>query len=128
MRYFGGFKNVEDVRCNFASEGPDCNKLDDVQLEDSEVLLASYGGAAYEGDAFVIFMRDGKLYEAHGSHCSCNGLEGQWRPEETSMEALEYRLENANLERFCEEHGEDALEAFKRVVIGEAFEREVLLK
>lgn len=126
MRYFGGFTDVEGVKGSFSSEDSNYEKLNDVQLEDSEVLLASYGGAAYEGDAFVIFVRDGKIYEAHGSHCSCNGLEGQWKPEETSLKALEHRLENADFERFCEEHGEEVFEAFKRIVIGEIFEREVL--
>ena len=31
---------------------------------------------------------DGKLYEVHGSHCSCYGFEGQFEPEETSIEYL----------------------------------------
>jgi hypothetical protein len=31
----------------------------------------------------------GKLYENHGSHCSCYGFEDQWAPEETSIEYLQ---------------------------------------
>lgn len=62
-----------------------------------EVLLASYGGGSYEGDAFVLFRRDGKLYEVHGSHCSCYGLEGQWEPEETFKEALMKRMDEGQL-------------------------------
>ena len=31
---------------------------------------------------------DGELYEVHGSHCSCYGFEGQFEPEETSVEYL----------------------------------------
>jgi hypothetical protein len=58
-----------------------------------EVLLASYGYENYSGDAFVLFQRDGKLFEVNGSHCSCYGLEGQWEPEETSKEALLQRLD-----------------------------------
>lgn len=34
------------------------------------------------------------LYEVNGSHCSCYGLEGQWEEEETTVEALAYRLTN----------------------------------
>lgn len=58
---------------------------------EDELLFASYGGASYEGDAFVIYERDGKLYEVHGGHCSCYGLEGQWEPEETTWAALAAR-------------------------------------
>lgn len=52
-----------------------------------EVLYAWYEYAD-SGDAFVLFRKDGKLYEVHGSHCSCYGLEGQWDPEETTAAAL----------------------------------------
>lgn len=62
-----------------------------------EVLLASYTYADYEGDAFVLFRKGDKLYEVNGGHCSCYGLEGQWEPEETNVEALRHRLENGNL-------------------------------
>ena len=57
----------------------------------SSIIVASYGGGSYEGDAFVLFRKDGKLYEATGSHCSCFGLEGQWSPEETTVRALKMR-------------------------------------
>ena len=59
-----------------------------------EILFASYGYENYSGDAFVLFRRDGKLYEVNGGHCSCYGLEGQWEPEETTIEALRHRLSN----------------------------------
>jgi hypothetical protein len=67
------------------------------ELDGANVLLASYGTPAYEGYAFVIFERSGKLYEVNGSHCSCYGLEGQWQPEETSADALRHRIEHGNL-------------------------------
>jgi hypothetical protein len=57
-------------------------------LRGARIYIASYEEGSYEGDAFVLFERDGKLYEVNGSHCSCMGLEGQWKPEETSWEAL----------------------------------------
>lgn len=56
------------------------------------ILFASYGQANYSGDAFVLFERDMKLFEANGGHCSCYGLEGQFDPEETTLEALQHRL------------------------------------
>jgi hypothetical protein len=79
--------------------------IDKSALEGAHVLLASYTYEDYSGKAFVLYRRDGKLYEVNGGHCSCYGLrdqsyyeegEGktQWEPEETSKEALEKRIDN----------------------------------
>jgi hypothetical protein len=62
------------------------------KYEVNNILFASYGIDNYSGDAFVLFEKDGKLYEVNGSHCSCYGLEGQFEPEETTLEAIETRL------------------------------------
>lgn len=80
-RFFGTWEDEEDVAQDF-------------QVGISEVqgiLLAHYDFSGYEGAAFVLFERDGKLYEVNGSHCSCYGLERQWEPEETSWDALKFR-------------------------------------
>jgi hypothetical protein len=61
------------------------------ELDGAEILFAEYRYEFYEGNALVVWLKDGKLYEAHGSHCSCYGLEGQWSAEETCIEALELR-------------------------------------
>lgn len=60
--------------------------------EGINILFASYGCADYSCNAFVLFERDGKLFEVNGGHCSCYGLEGQFDAEETTLEALEHRL------------------------------------
>jgi hypothetical protein len=60
--------------------------------EMENVLFASYGYQDYSGDAWVLFEKDGQLYEVNGGHCSCYGLEGQWEPETVTLEALEHRL------------------------------------
>lgn len=60
------------------------------ELKKCKIIFADYYGD-YDGTAHVIFMKNGKLYEVNGSHCSCNGLEDQWIPEETSIEALMFR-------------------------------------
>lgn len=59
-----------------------------------DVLLASYSYQNYSGDAFVLFRNknDGKLYEVHGSHCSCYGLEGQWSEEFCDLDSLKHRV------------------------------------
>jgi hypothetical protein len=53
-------------------------------LDDARVIVAYMheGSWGCDSDAFIVFERGGKLYEAHGSHCSCYGFEGQWEPEE----------------------------------------------
>ncbi len=70
-------------------------------LNGAEVLVASYTYEDYSGDAYVLFARDGKLWEVHGGHCSCYGLSEQdyygdattqWQPEETTAEAVLARL------------------------------------
>lgn len=63
-------------------------EIDASVLDGADILLASYALEDYEGSAFVLFKRAGKLFEVNGSHCSCYGLEGQWEPEETTAEAL----------------------------------------
>ena len=85
-KYFGGFRDAEDVKEEFS-------KPDNPATED-EILFAEYYAEAYEGSAFVLFKRDGKLYEVLGAHCSCYGLEDQWKPEETSWAALKMRPNN----------------------------------
>lgn len=46
------------------------------------VILADYSYEGWEGDAWFVYIKDGIVYEGHGSHCSCYGLEGQFEPEE----------------------------------------------
>lgn len=92
-------------------------EIDDAVLEGAEILLAYYSCADWSGEAFVLFRRDGKLYEVNGSHCSCYGLENQWEPEETSMEALRYRLDNGQLGRYWEANsfGHELREALDKI-------------
>ncbi len=75
-KYFGVWESVAGLWEDF--------EIDDNAIKDSEVLFASYEYECYSGFAFVLFERDNKLFEIHGGHCSCYGLEGQWEPEETT--------------------------------------------
>lgn len=81
--YFDIFTCLEDVKSEFCVE-----KLD---FSNIEIIYARYSHESYSGDSHVIFIEDGKLYEVWGSHCSCFGLEGQWEPEETTIQALMFR-------------------------------------
>jgi len=93
--YKGNFKNKEDVVEAFTS-GPD-GVFDEPDMTGVKILLAWYGYGDYDGSAFVLFERDNQLYEVNASHCSCYELEGQWSPEETSVEALRHRIEKGYL-------------------------------
>ena len=66
-------------------------------LTEDQVLLAYYSYKDYSGTAFVLFRRGGTLYEVNAGHCSCNGLEGQWAPEETTAEVLRHRMTEGDL-------------------------------
>lgn len=78
------------------------------------ILFASYGYANYSGDAFILFEKEGGLFEVNGSHCSCYGLEGQWEPTPVSIEELEHRLKNGRLgqDDWCGNQFADELKVF----------------
>ena len=61
------------------------------------ILFGYYSYEDYSGYAYVLFEQDGKLYEVNGGHCSCNGLEDQWEPEETDLNVLAKRLNDGKL-------------------------------
>jgi hypothetical protein len=81
--YVENFSSNEDILSNYVAP--------DNALDGATIFLAWYGYGSYDGQSLVIFEKDGKLFEVNGSHCSCNGLEGQWEPEETSWQALAMR-------------------------------------
>jgi hypothetical protein len=76
--FYGNWSCAEDVFSGFNIP----------HQKDIDFIYADYDTLAYEGYAFAIFLKDGKLYEVNGSHCSCNALEDCWDPEETSVIAL----------------------------------------
>lgn len=69
-------------------------------LEGAFMLLARYQYEDYSGEAVVIYEKDDKIFEVHDSHCSCNGLEGQWQPEETSWDALRMQTD-LDIQEMC---------------------------
>lgn len=83
MQVFFDFKSAEEVF--------DTYNVPEGEREGIEFIYADYETANYEGYSFLIFIKNHKLYEVNGSHCSCNGLEECWRPEETSFAALMFR-------------------------------------
>lgn len=82
--FLGNWSDKDGVQQDF--------DIDASELDNATILLAWYGYGNYDGEAFVLFERDDKLYEVRGSHCSCYGLEGQWDPEEVTVLELERRV------------------------------------
>lgn len=82
--YYGDFNSKQDVANSF-----------NVSLDSNlNILYAEYSNEDYSGNATVIFEQNGKLFEVHGSHCSCYGLDGQWSPESCTVEDVIARAEN----------------------------------
>lgn len=103
------FTSVEDVVNRF--QGSSAR-----DLKGATVHIAWYGYGSYCGSAFVLYERNGVLCEVNGSHCSCFGLEGQWKPERTSWIALRRILEQGT--KFDGGYaGEDSAEARLRAVV-----------
>lgn len=61
-------------------------------LQELDIIIAyeSVGVYGCDSTSFFLFRRksDGMYLENHGSHCSCWGFEGQFNPEETTIEYL----------------------------------------
>ena len=57
-----------------------------------KVLLAYESVGDYGCDSSCYFLlrdkKTGKFFETSGSHCSCDGFEGQFSPEEASLDYL----------------------------------------
>ena len=70
-------------------------KADSNIVNDLEILIGyeSVGSWGCDSSSFFLFRdKEGKLYEVHGSHCSCYGFEDQFDLEFTTIEALKFRI------------------------------------
>lgn len=84
--FYGLFANAEDVFGGF-----------DVSQEEREgvhIIYAQYECESYEGSAGVLFIKDGRFYIVTGSHCSCYGLEDQWKPDEITLAEMRHYISN----------------------------------
>lgn len=108
--YLNDFTCFEDVRSNF--------NIDASHLEGVTILVANYTYEDYNGNAFVLFEKDSKLYEVYGGHCSCYGLEGQWEPEEVLLDELIKRVETSSYQfQGCEQEVIEILSLIQKIGI-----------
>lgn len=101
-----GWSNSQDVLNSF-------NASSDA-LTDCRVFVACYRDTDYSGSAYVLYASGKTLYEVHGGHCSCFGLEGQWEPEDTTIDSLRHRLKHGNLDVCMGGIGDKVLRAVER--------------
>lgn len=83
--------NAKDLASMFAPDASSWrngSSAGTADVTDEELVLVVDVSAAWEGLLHVVYRRDGKLYWVTGSHCSCHGYEGQWSPQETTLEVL----------------------------------------
>ena len=82
--FLEGFDNLEAVHSGYS--------IDPAVTKGYDVVVAVYNHEGYEGDAYVLWHRDGQYYESFGSHCSCYGLEEQFDFQDTAEVALKHRF------------------------------------
>lgn len=74
------------------------------------VLIAYESVGAWGCDSsswFLLQTKDGNLYEVQGSHCSCYGFEGQFKPELTAIDYLKserFGISTGGYDDNAEEH------------------------
>lgn len=73
-----GFSSWKEVQEQYQME----------EKEPEEVIVAVYETGAYDGSSVVIYRNGEKYFYNTASHCSCNGLEDQWSPEEFENKTL----------------------------------------
>lgn len=71
----------EDILSDFSESKEDHPAPD-------EILFYEYTYECYEGSAKGYYRRGDLYYAIGGSHCSCYGLEGQFDPEEYTLETF----------------------------------------
>jgi hypothetical protein len=54
-------------------------------LDGADFVYARYDSQSWSGEAVVLFVRGGRLWFVSATHCSCMGLEEQWKPERVTM-------------------------------------------
>lgn len=87
-KYYGNWECFQDMKHDFCL-------APEFDLTDDNILFAWYEYLDYSGNATVILIdNNGQLCEVEGSHCSCYGLEGQWKPQPVDWHQIAMRPVN----------------------------------
>lgn len=67
-------------------------KADEHEVDKYDILIAyeSVGGSSYDSSSWFLLQdkETGNIFESYGSFCSFHGFDGQFYPEETTVEYL----------------------------------------
>lgn len=93
-----GFWDWADVEREFSYYDPLVNRplTNMPPASEPEKVFAVYDNAGCEGDALVIFSDGDEYGVVEGSHCSCYGLEDQWKPTWFPKDALAGMVQRAS--------------------------------
>ena len=69
----------------------------DQQVFTPLLLVNNYSRSGEVAESFGLFVKEGQLFEVHGSECSVWDFDGQWEPEPTTVQALLHRLDHGRL-------------------------------
>jgi len=73
------------------------DEADVTVIRKARAVVGEYVREDYEGSAHVLVLTEnGKLLENYGSHCSCFGLEDQWKPNKVSVKYTQKQLHNGH--------------------------------
>lgn len=111
--YCGSFSDWSDVLREFQVLPSDVRKLSaherldlTIASQEPDAVFAAYDHDGCDGQALVIFLRDGTWYVVEAAHCSCYGLEDRWDPDPMPREAILRMAENASRGLF-QQHREE---------------------
>ena len=89
--YRGEWKKKEDLLGSEDDDDYNYIRIDGLtkeQLDKMNIIYATYETGSYEGESFILWEQDGKLYEHNCHHCSCYGLTWDDNLEETTLESI----------------------------------------
>lgn len=89
-------------------------QIGSADIEPYEVLILGYWTGDYCGEGWMLLRNrvTGELFENYASHCSCNGVEGQFRPTITSVAYL--LSDNVSLSSDVDQKDRETIREFVR--------------
>lgn len=58
------------------------------------LISITYSSGGEQALSYGLFVKNGVMYEVHGTECSVWDFNGQWEPEPVSLDELKYKLKN----------------------------------
>lgn len=91
--YLERFASWDAVSSEFGAGDWDSRTINTVEPEH---VFAAYDQECYEGSALVVYKDATGYHSVEGSHCSCYGLEDQWKPHDETRDTIRHQATQAN--------------------------------